>query len=183
MADQSRQERRFDLEAEQRQRRVFFAMVVGFALLAILGGFVLALWWISPPDEDVPPPMATKEAPMEPLRGFEPFEPEEEKAPVRRTGTLKSVLDDKDLDRGLGKIRQALNKCAAKHGAIDGTLVTVDFSVAGNGRVSEAYPRPPHKTPLGSCVAGVVRDKARFRKSRDGARDVRRTLKLRRASE
>lgn len=179
-----RRERNFDLEAEKRKRRNFVLMVVGFAGLAILGGFVLALWLISPPDEDAPPPLVAKPPPEAPIKGFgsiirdEPPPPDEPKAPG-----VKRKLDDNDIDRGINRIRAALNKCAAKHGAIDGTLVKVDFSVKPNGRVSEAYSRSPHSaSPLGICVAGVIRDKAKFRRTRDGLGDVRRVIKLRRTS-
>ncbi|MBV1859420.1 MAG: hypothetical protein KUG77_13490 [Nannocystaceae bacterium] len=184
MPDKSRQERRFDLEAEKRSRRNFVLMIVGFALLAMVGGVALALWVLSPPDEDTVPPITKVAARVEDPTGFEPFEDDEREPEVRKVRAgVRRKLEKGDVDRGLGKIRAALNQCSAKHGAIDKTLVTVDFSVASNGRVTEAYSRSPHsKTPLGLCVAKVIRQKATFRKTKEGLGDIRRTLTLRRTS-
>ncbi len=185
MPDNSRQERRFDLEAEKRNRRNFVLMIVGFALLAMVGGVALALWVLSPPDEERPKPLAKAEPTLPDPTGFEPFEDDSEPEPEPRkpTGGVKRNLEKGDVDRGLGKIQAALNKCAQTHGAIDGTLVTVDFSVASNGRVTEAYARQPHSNnPLGLCVAKAIRQKAKFRKTKEGLGDIRRTLKLRRTS-
>ncbi len=184
MPDNSRQERRFDLEAEKRSRRNFMLMIVGFALLAMVGGVALALWLLEPPDEDPVLPLTKVEAPVADPTGFEPFEEPEPEPEIRKPKAgIKRKLEKGDVDRGLGKIRPALNQCSAKHGAIDKTLVTVDFSVAANGRVTEAYSRTPHSnTPLGLCVAKVIRDKAKFRKTKEGLGDIRRTLTLRRTS-
>ena len=183
MHDDSRDERHFDLEADRRHRRLFTMIVVGFALLAVLGGVILALWWISPPDEGRPPPMPVKPPPEAPMQGFDPFDrpPEPEPEPTPAVRVRKTALDDRDISRGLGRIQKLLDKCAVKHGAIDGTNVTVDFGVTGAGRVDEAYSRSPHgKTPLGLCVANVIRTAGRFKQSPDGRRDIRRTLRLRR---
>ncbi len=183
MSEHSRQERRFDLEAEKRQRRNFLLMVVGLAVIAMLGGIVFAWWLWEPAEEQAPPPIQAREEAKPAVGNFQPFEEAEPvEAPDKPSG-LKRQLENNDIDRGLGKIRAGLNKCAAKHGAIDGTRVTVDFSVAASGRVTEAYARPPHTgNPLGVCVAGVIRDQARFRRTREGLGDVRRTLTLRRTS-
>lgn len=185
MPDNSRQERRFDLEAEKRSRRNFMLMIVGFALLAMVGGVALALWVLSPPEEGTVGPIAKVEAPQADPTGFEPFEEEPDPDPVVRKHNpgVKRQLEKGDVDRGLGKIRAALNQCSSKHGAIDKTLVTVDFSVAASGRVTEAYSRAPHtNNPLGKCVAKVIREKAKFRKTKQGLGDIRRTLTLRRTS-
>lgn len=182
MPQESRRERRFDLEAEKRKRRNFVLMVAAFAALAMVGGVTLALWILSPPDEQAPPPITKKEPDFPEELGFEAYE-EPEPEPERRkpTGTLKRQLEKGDVDRGLGKIRSALDKCAATHGAIDGTKVTVDFSVQPNGRVSEAYTRAPHtNNPLGLCVAKVIREKGRFRRTKEGLGDIRRPLTLHR---
>lgn len=183
MPDNSRQERRFDREAEKRNRRNFVLMIVGFALLAMVGGVALALWVLSPPEEQAPPPITKAEpAPADPS-GFEPFDEPDPEPVKRKAAGLKRALDKGDVSRGLGKIQGALDKCAAKHGAIDGTLVNVDFSVAASGRVTDSFARPPHTgNPLGICVAGVIRDKAKFRKTKDGLGDIHRTIKLRRTS-
>jgi hypothetical protein len=185
MPEESRRERHFDREAEKRTRRNFVLLVAAFAGLAMVGGVALALWIFAPPDEEAPTPIAKVEKEVKSDEGgFEPFERDEpDPVPERKpSGTLKRKLDPGDIDKGLARIRAALNACAVKHGAIDGTNVTVDFSVAPTGRVSEAYSRPPHKTPLGNCVAKVIRDKGKFRKTKEGLGDTRRTIKLRRTS-
>lgn len=186
MPDNSRQERRFDLEAEKRNRRNFMLMIVGFALLAMVGGVALALWVLSPPEEGTVGPITRVEPPEPDPTGFEPYEedePDPEPDAKPRPRGVKRQLDKGDVDSGLGKIQAALNQCAVKHGGLNKTLVTVDFSVAANGRVTEAYSRTPHsKTPLGLCVAKVIREKAKFRKTKEGLGDIRRTLTLRRTS-
>lgn len=184
MPEDSRRERHFDREAEKRNRRNFVLLVAAFAGLAMVGGVALALWLISPPEEEAPPPLTKPEEKTLPDddRGFEPFEADEPEPEPKPVATVKRKLDDRDISKGIGRIQGALNACAVTHGAIDGTKLTVDFSVAPNGRVTEAYPRPPHKTPLGNCVAGVIQSKGKFRSSREGLGDVRRTITLRRNS-
>jgi hypothetical protein len=154
--------------------------MVGFAILAILAGIIVAIWIIPAPDDIHLRPRVTKQAEeVEPLE-IQPWEPEKETPEVKPPG-LKDTLDDRDINRGISRMRAALDECAQTHGAIDGTLVTVDFSVTGGGRVDEAYSRNPHmNTPLGKCVANVFKTKGVFRKSRLGLRDIRRTVKLRR---
>lgn len=184
MPEDSRQERNFDREAEKRSRRNFVLMIAAFAGLAMVGGVALALWIISPPEEQAPPPItkAEQETPIDPS-GFEPFEEEPEPEPVKVKSGAKRKLDLRDIDKGINKIRPALNACAVTHGAIDGTEVTVYFSVAANGGVTEAYSGSPHSnTPLGLCVAKVVRTKGKFRRTKEGLGDVRRRITLHRTS-
>ena len=175
-----REHRDFDLEAERRQRKLFTWLMVGFAILAILAGVIVAILVIPPPDDIHLRPKPTKVAEkVEPIE-VQPWEPVKEKPKAKGPG-LKDSLDQRDINRGIGLMRAALDRCAQTHGAIDGTLVTVDFSVTGAGRVDEAYSRNPHmNTPLGKCVANVFRTKGKFRRSRLGLRDIRRTVKLRR---
>ena len=183
MPEDSRVERHFDREAEKRNRRNFVLLVAAFAGLAMVGGVALALWLISPPDEQRPPPITKVEEKAAPEPGgFEPFEVDEPEPEPKVVATVKRKLDDRDIAKGIGRIQGALDACAVTHGAIDGTKLTVDFSVAPNGRVTEAYPRPPHKTPLGNCVAVVIQSKGKFRSSREGLGDIRRTITLHRNS-
>jgi len=184
MPEDSRRERYFDREAEKRARRNFVLMVAGFAALAMVGGIALALWIFSEPEEDEPPPIVAQEPPevIDDDDGFLPPERDEPiPEPIRRP-SVKRKLDDGDISKGIGRIQGALNACAVTHGAIDGTRLTVDFSVQPNGRVSDAYSRPPHKTPLGFCVAKVIRTQGKFRKSKEGLGDIRRSITLRRTS-
>ena len=182
MPEDSREERHFDREAEKRNRRNFVLLVAALAGLAMVGGVALALWLFSPPDEQAPPPLTKAEEKTLPdVRGFDPIG-DETPEPAPKVATVQQKLDDRDIAKGIGRIQGALDACAVTHGAIDGTKLTVDFSVAPSGRVTEAYPRPPHKTPLGSCVAGVIQSKGKFRASRDGLGDIRRTITLHRRS-
>ncbi len=180
----NREERNFDLEADTRRRRTFLALVIAFAALAMVGGVALAKCIIEPPEEDDPSPRDTKPKEPDPVDDWDDIEPDlptPERDP-RRPGP--SGLKPKDVDRGLARLQKALDKCAVKHGAIDGTKVKIDFSVEGSGRVSEAYARSPFsKTPLGLCVANVIRTMGKFKHSKDGLRDIHRTITLRRAEQ
>ncbi len=184
MPEDSRQERHFDRETEKRNRRNFVVMVAAFAGLAMAGGALLAWWIISPPDEDRPPPISNAEPEPPDPSGFDPFDDgdEPEPEPERPKPTVKRKLNSGDVDSGLRRIQAALNACAVKHGAIDGTRVGVDFSIKPNGRVSDSFSRPPHKTPLGNCVANVIKTKGKFKKTQNGLGDIRRTITLRRTS-
>jgi hypothetical protein len=180
---QRRELRDFDWEAERRQRRLFILLMVGFAILAILAGIIVAIWVIPPPDSPNIRPMPNKEP--EEVAEIEEVEALWDEAENRRVPSggarLKATLDASDIDRGIRRMQNALDQCAKTHGAIDETFVTVDFSVSAEGRVDEAYSRAPHtSTPLGTCVAGVFRGQGKFRRTQTGLSDIRRTVKLRR---
>ena len=179
---QRRELRDFDWEAERRQRRLFILLMVGFAILAILAGIIVAIWVIPPPEDPNIRPMPNKEPEaVAEIEGAEPWEEAEPRRPTSTGPKLKATLDASDIDRGIRRMQNALDQCAKTHGAIDETYVTVDFSVSAEGRVSEAYSRAPHtSTPLGTCVAGVFRNQGKFRRTQTGLADIRRTVKLRR---
>jgi hypothetical protein len=81
----------------------------------------------------------------------------------------------------MARLQAALDECAAKHGAIDQTVVHIDFSIGESGRVSDSAARPPFgKTPLGQCVAAVVKSKGTFPRTRLGRRDIRWAITLHR---
>lgn len=178
--------RHFELEADRRQRRMFVLIVVAFALLAI-GGGIFAAWLILSDDTPIAA-LPPKAKPPEPVRDFEP-EPgvpwgdDEGKREPRPSAPpkLRDTLSDKDIRSGLSRIQAALDECARTHGAIDETVVHIDFSVNAGGRVDESDARPPFgKTPLGRCVADVVRTRGVFARSSAGRRDIRWSIKLRR---
>jgi hypothetical protein len=178
-----REPRHFDVEADRRARRSFGLLVIAFALLAILGG-IFAAWLLL--DDDPPPQIiATKPKPPEAIEEHPPLEPFTEAPPpveakVRVAAKLADTIGDGDLRRMLAKLQGAFDACARKHGAVDGTIVDLDFSIAESGRVDESAARPPFgSTPLGQCIAGVVRDKAVFAKTRNGRRDIRWSIHLR----
>jgi hypothetical protein len=175
-AADNREVRHFELEADRRARRMFVMIVVAFALLAI-GGGIFAAWLILSDDTPIAALPPAKPKPPEAVRDFEPEAGVPwgtETKPVERVGggaKLRETLSDKDIGSGLGRIQAALDECARTHGAIDETVVHIDESDA----------RPPFgKTPLGRCVADVVRTKGSFKTSRSGRRDIRWSIKLRR---
>jgi hypothetical protein len=186
-ATDGREVRHFELEADRRARRHFVLIVVAFALLAVGGGIFAAYWLLSDtPDLALPAARAKPPGPVE------PFEPEpsvlwddggekRDRPPPRVQTKLAETLSDRDVGRGLAALQAAFDACARTHGAIDETTVHIDFSVAESGKVVESDARPPFgKTPLGQCVANVVRTKGSFARTRTGRRDIRWSVKLRR---
>jgi hypothetical protein len=178
----TREVRHFELEADRRARRLFLFVVIGFAILAVAGGIFAA--WLLLEDETTPELAPPKPKPPEPIEEFgagPPVEFRDEepvKPPPQRFTKLAESLGDGDIARGLGRLQAAFDACARKHGALEGTIVNLDFSVGGDGRVGESAARPPNgKTPLGLCVAGVVKTGS-FAKSRNGRRDIRWSVKL-----
>jgi hypothetical protein len=185
-ATDNREVRHFELEADRRARRMFVMIVVAFALLAI-GGGIFAAWLILSDDTPIAALPPTKPKPPEAVRDFEPEagvpwgEAKPVREPVRQPSKLGETLSDGDIGNGMRRMQAALDECARKHGAIDETTVHIDFSVNPSGRVDESDARPPFgKTPLGLCVADVVRTKGSFKASRSGRRDIRWSIKLRR---
>lgn len=178
---QRRELRDFDYEAELRQRRLFILLMVGFAILAILAGIIVALWILPDPHVDDIPPLPRKEA--EEVAEIEDVEeiPDDPIERGPRGVALKLTLDASDITKGIRRIQGALNRCSQTHGALDLTNVTVDFTVRPDGGVSQAYSRLPHtNTPLGKCVANVFVTQGKFRRTRNGLADIRRTVLLRR---
>ena len=179
----TREVRHFELEADRRARRLFLFVVIGFAILAVAGGIFAA--WLLLEDETTPEIAPPKPKPPEPIEEFgagppvefRDDEPAVKRAPQRITKLAES-LGDGDIARGLGRLQAAFDACARTHGALEGTIVNLDFSVGGDGRVGESAARPPNgKTPLGLCVAGVVKTGS-FARSRNGRRDIRWSVKL-----
>jgi hypothetical protein len=134
-----------------------------------------------PTPPDIPPPRRAPPSEPEPLPEFEPLpEPEDDDgSPGPSTPSLKPRPTDRDIDRGLRALDKYFTRCAREHGGLDGTKIRVDFSVGGDGRPTESYARNPYdKTPLGRCVAQVIKDHGRFTRSRDGLADIRREITL-----
>jgi len=185
-AADNREARHFELEADRRARRMFVLIVIAFAFLAIGGGIFAAYLLLWDDDETtIAPPRPKPPAPVEefePVPGVAWTKDEPDTRPTRSSGPrLAETVSDGELARGLARLQAAFDECARTHGAIDGMTVNVDFSVGESGRVVESDARPPFgKTPLGQCVAGVVRGKGSFARTRTGRRDIRWTVKLRR---
>lgn len=182
--EEQREVRQFDLEAQRRQKRLFVTLMIGVAILAALAGIVIAFLVIDPlgPPKIKPlePPPPVAEPPPEHVE-IDDWDDDSEPPPTKAAPTLKARPSGDDINRGLAKLRSALDACARTHGAIDGARVKLDFTVGGDGRVEQCFAQPPYaKTPLGTCVVRVVKNKGRFRRSRQGLADVHRTVTLRR---
>lgn len=178
----TREVRHFELEADRRARRFFLFVVIGFAILAVAGGIFAAYLLLE--DETTPEIAPPKAKPPEPVEDFGDgppvaFRDDEPPQKIQRTPSrLQETLDNGDIGKGMSRLQAAFDACARTHGALEGTIVAVDFSVAGTGRVEDSASRPPNgKTPLGLCVAGVVKTGS-FAKSRNGRRDIRWSVKL-----
>jgi len=180
-----RELRRFDLEADRRNRRFFVALLVGFAILAVAGGIFFA-WLIladSPEPPDIPPMRRGPPPEVEPIEPVRPIvqrdEVEVEPPPRKSRPKLKAAPSAGDISRGIGRLQGAFNQCARKHGGLEGTKVRVDFSVGADGRPTQSFARNPYaRTPLGRCIANVIKTQGKFTRSRDGLADIRREIVL-----
>lgn len=182
---EERQLRQFDLEADRRNRRFFVALLVGFAILAVAGG-IFAAWLIlmnSPEPPGIPPVTRGPSKAPEPIEPIRPIVDDDDDRGVvverKKTPSLKQKPTDQDINRGLAKLQKFFNQCAREHGGLEGTKVRVDFSVGADGRPTQSFARNPYaRTPLGRCVANVIKTKGRFTRSRDGLADIRREIIL-----
>lgn len=180
---EERELRRFDVEADRRNRRFFVALLVGFAILAVAGG-IFAAWLIlmnqPQPPEIAPVRRGPTKAP-EPIEPIRPIIDDDDVTPTVETKTvkLKQKPSDSDISRGLRNLQRWFNQCAREHGGLEGTKVRVDFSVGPSGRPTQSFARNPYaRTPLGRCIAKVIKDKGKFARSRDGLADIRREIIL-----
>jgi tRNA A-37 threonylcarbamoyl transferase component Bud32/outer membrane biosynthesis protein TonB len=128
-------------------------------------------------DDGPPVPEPIPEPEPQPLPEPEPIpEPEPEPIPdntevvpeplqPKQTPTvIKDVLTQADVDKGLSKIKSKVSACKSK-GGLPGMKVQVNFLIA-DGKVKSASARPPHtSTPVGKCVADVVKA-AKFTKAK-----------------
>ncbi|GEM_PF-1289313 len=77
---------------------------------------------------------------------------------------VKEQLSTADVNRGLKRMNRKVKACKSK-GGLPGMKIKVSLLISG-GKVKSASARPPHtSTPVGKCVAGVVK-KARFTKAK-----------------
>jgi hypothetical protein len=180
---EERELRRFDLEADRRNRRYFVALLVGFAVLAVAGG-IFAAWLIlmsGPEEPDIPARRRPPPKEVEPIEPIRPIVEDDDAVVVKdpKTPKLKQKPTDSDIDRGLRKLQKYFNQCAREHGGLEGTKVRVDFSVGADGRPTQSFARNPYaRTPLGRCVAAVIKKHGKFTRSRDGLADIRREIVL-----
>lgn len=181
--------RRPSLLRRRRSRGVFVAVVIVVALIAVIGGALLAyLIFIDEPRARTV--VAAPPAPPKPVEAFvaEPLEPwttaskpEREPRP-RPRGTRPRArpteLDDAAIGSGLGRLQGSFDQCAREHGAVEGSLVRVGFSVSPDGLVEGAFALAPHgRTPLGRCIVDAV-TRARMQRTEYGRQDIRWSLHL-----
>ena len=167
---------------QQRSRRRFLFFVIGIAIFAILLGALLAYLILVDSPKKRPAPVGPP-APPKPVEQFaEPIEAwDDEPTPElpdrpRKSGWSRprpESLDDDSIRSGLARMQASFNECAREHGAVDGSLVRVGFSVSAEGQVNECFALAPHaRTPLGRCIVEAVA-RARLKKTVLGRQDVR----------
>lgn len=97
-----------------------------------------------------------------PNSGKRPKTPKAPKAP-----RIVATRSAKDISRGFGKAGKAAKQCGRNNGALPGQNITVEVSIKSNGQVlSASVSGPSRSTPLGKCVAKVVKSKAKFVQSK-----------------
>ena len=168
--------------SRSQQSQLFTLRLLGVAAAAMAAGTLLALWLVSPPDEEAPTAFERTFEPTAEGPGFEPFDdPPPPKVAARTPRRTRTRLGRADLERGFGRLDGAFDACARTHGALDGTVLTVDIDVAPGGTISTAHVQRPHAaTPLGRCIADVLESKGSFRRTSQGASGVRRRIRLQR---
>jgi tRNA A-37 threonylcarbamoyl transferase component Bud32 len=86
------------------------------------------------------------------------------KPPAGGTGSIRDALSAADVSKSLKKIQKKISACKSK-GGLPGMKINVNFLIS-DGKVKSASARPPHtSSPVGQCVAGVVKG-ARFPKAK-----------------
>jgi len=108
-------------------------------------------------DEPPPPPPPLPNTEPTPV-GTSP------KTTSTQPATVKDSLSAADINRGITRLKSKISACKSK-GGLPGMKVKVNFMIA-DGKVKTASPRPPHNsTPVGKCVADVVKA-AKFTKAK-----------------
>ena len=175
--------RRFDLEQDRRNRKIFIALASGFALFAIVAGLVVALLIVlsGPKEPPIPGPKGSKNRGGAVITDITPIEPDEiaveEPPPPPTPEPIRP--SERNIDRGLARLDKYFTRCAREHGGLQCTVIRVDFSVGADGRPTQSASRNPYaRTPLGRCVADVIKTHGRFASSLDGLADIRREIEL-----
>ena len=76
----------------------------------------------------------------------------------RKPANVRTRLSDRDITRGLRKIRKRTNACGRTHAGLGQVRITVTFEIGPDGRVTQANAHPPYKGfPLGRCVVKEIR--------------------------
>ena len=100
---------------------------------------------------------------FEPYTDCRPVETERPLPPPEEPGAIREKLSRTDVVDGMKAIAPTVQKCL--QGAGDGSTVTVQLTIAPNGRVSSSTATGSSAgTPAGMCAARVVRA-ARFPQS------------------
>jgi eukaryotic-like serine/threonine-protein kinase len=123
-----------------------------------------------PKPKPKPEPEPASEPAPEPER-FDRPRPSRPSRPRNDSGPVTS-LSSAQIDAGFKKARPAIDTCAKKNGALEGTSLQVSFDVV-KGRADNTKVQPPHGlTPLGRCVAAAVVTNARFATAQEPSRGI-----------
>jgi serine/threonine-protein kinase len=100
--------------------------------------------------------------------------------PLGPPSAAKKRLSDADISKGLSKISGRISACKRQHGGLPGMRVRVQFSISGtSGAVIRAKALLPHAgTPLGTCIAGAVKQASFPKAEAELIRRVTREFKL-----
>ncbi len=172
-----------------RSKNKFVVVVIVIAIIAVLGA-LLAYYLLvkksdtrpTPPPPPPPPPQRVEAFQSQPIQKWdqvdEPDDPVRRTRPRTRNKPRPESLADSSIGATMRRLGGRFNQCAREHGAVDGSLVRVGFSVNSEGRVEGSFALAPHKrTPLGRCIANVLGG-ATFGRSEMGRNDVRWSITL-----
>lgn len=142
----------------------------------LLGAAGLAVTTLVAP---VPVPEARAPLPVPPAPCEQDCEAIEVIACPGPSGRNQRTPQQQQVQWGLAKLQPRLNRCARDHGGLDGTRISIEFSIKPDGSVAQSHARLPYtRTPLGRCVAATVLDFGSFPPSKRGLADVRRDVVL-----
>ena len=146
-------------------RNTFVVVMIIIAIVAVLGALLVYFVFVKKPERQaVPPEPPPPPKPVEPFRPLpvEAWDKADDPAPrtkrPRTGGTAKpQTLGDSAVGAGIRRLASGFNRCGRDHGAVDGSVVRVTFSVSPSGSVTEVQSLAPHsRTPLGRCIANVL---------------------------
>lgn len=165
-----------------RSRNWFVVVMIAIAIIAVVGALLVYFVFVEKPERQAIPP-----EPPPPPKPVEPFRPmpveawdkadepkPESKRPTRRTGgrSKPQSLGDSAVGAGIRRLASGFNRCGREHGAVDGSVVRVGFSISPSGSVTAVQSLAPHtRTPLGRCIANVLGGGS-FGRSEEGRSDI-----------
>jgi serine/threonine protein kinase/outer membrane biosynthesis protein TonB len=113
-----------------------------------------------PEPEPEPQPETKQVTPKQP----QPKQPVQPKTP--NTTKVSDVRSSADLKKGFAKALKTAKECGQRYGALPGQVVKVEAGINSSGAVVSAAAKGSNRgTPLGNCVAGAIKDRAKFGKA------------------